>query len=60
MSYYEDYVADGLCCECCGVCIDRKEPGYPRMCSECKRDLLKQTKRKEVKRDEHQKARPKG
>lgn len=32
MSYYEDYVADGLMCMNCGVLIDGDEPGYPRSC----------------------------
>ena len=38
MSYYEDYIADGLLCQECGVLIDKKEPGYPRTCKECKED----------------------
>jgi len=32
MSFYEDYVADGLCCMVCGTLIDGEEPGYPREC----------------------------
>lgn len=32
MSYYEDYVADGLMCMTCGTLIDGDEPGYPRDC----------------------------
>ncbi len=35
MSYYDDYVADGLCCNVCGAYIDGDEPGYPRTCPEC-------------------------
>lgn len=35
MSYFEDYVADGLCCQTCGEVIDGKEPGYPRECDSC-------------------------
>lgn len=26
MSFYEDYVEDGLCCQMCGVFIDGEEP----------------------------------
>lgn len=32
MSFYEDYVADGLMCMYCGTHIDGEEPGYPRSC----------------------------
>lgn len=35
MSYFDDYVADGLCCEICGEVIDMQEPGYPRVCKQC-------------------------
>lgn len=35
MSFYEDYVADGLCCNVCGSYIDGEEPGYPRTCDDC-------------------------
>ena len=35
MSYFEDYVQDGLCCECCGAYIG-DEPGYVRRCDGCK------------------------
>lgn len=38
MSYYEDYVADGLMCSSCGVLIDGREPGYPRECGYCEGD----------------------
>lgn len=41
MSYYEDYVADGLCCQTCGEFIDGEEPGYPRECEFCKNKALK-------------------
>ena len=34
MSYFDDYVADGLCCECCGVFLD-DEPGFVRRCYSC-------------------------
>lgn len=26
MSWFEDYVEGGLCCECCGAFIDGEEP----------------------------------
>lgn len=35
MSYFDDYVADGLCCNICGEYIDGEEPGYPRTCENC-------------------------
>ena len=35
MSYFEDYVEDGLCCQQCGEVIDGKEPGFPRYCDFC-------------------------
>jgi len=36
MSYFDDYVADGLCCECCGAFIDMDEPGFTRRCGGCR------------------------
>lgn len=36
MSYFENYVEDGLCCEICGQVIDGEEPGYIRTCEYCK------------------------
>lgn len=35
MSFYDDYVADGLYCQCCGAYIG-DEPGYPQFCDGCK------------------------
>ncbi|PYJ10803.1 MAG: hypothetical protein DMF06_05200 [Verrucomicrobia bacterium] len=35
MSFYDDYVADGLCCESCGVLISLNEVGYSRRCVAC-------------------------
>lgn len=35
MSYFDDYVADGLCCQVCGQVIDMDEPGYTRTCEFC-------------------------
>lgn len=37
MSFYDDYVAGGLCCESCGATIDADEPGFARMCWSCRR-----------------------
>ena len=38
MSFYEDYVEDGLCCQYCGAYIDGDEPGYPRSCEFCEEE----------------------
>jgi predicted nucleic acid-binding Zn ribbon protein len=46
MSYFEDYVADGLCCNVCGAYIDGEEPGYPRTCNDCL-EYEKQEKKKQ-------------
>lgn len=35
MSYFDDYIADGLCCESCGGMIDLDEPGFVRLCDGC-------------------------
>lgn len=32
MSYFDDYIADGLCCATCGAFIDGGEPGFARYC----------------------------
>jgi len=37
MSFYEDFVADGICCSICGELIDEKAPGYVRECADCKK-----------------------
>lgn len=34
MSFYDDYVAEGLCCQSCGAFLG-DEPGYPRFCAGC-------------------------
>lgn len=44
MSYYDDYIAGGLCCQVCGVVIDLKEPGYPRTCEYCSSNIFKVNK----------------
>lgn len=44
MSYYDDYVADGLCCESCGGYMDGSEPGHSRMCWSCQRATKEQAK----------------
>lgn len=51
MSFYEDYVADGLCCECCGVFIDGTEPGYPLLCPHCDPDTVRVKKTSSQKRN---------
>jgi hypothetical protein len=35
VSYFDDYIADGLCCESCGGMIDSDEPGFVRLCAGC-------------------------
>jgi hypothetical protein len=35
MSYFEDYVEDGLCCESCGEFLGGGEPGFVRRCAGC-------------------------
>ena len=35
MSYFEDYIEDGLCCEACGAYLDGSEPGFVRYCTGC-------------------------
>lgn len=42
MSFYEDYVEDGFCCQCCGAPIGdplEDDPcGFPTMCAGCADD----------------------
>jgi hypothetical protein len=38
MSYFEDYVEEGLCCESCGALMDGDEPGFVRRCASCSED----------------------
>ncbi len=35
MSYFEDYIEDGLCCEGCGAYLGGSEPGFVRRCAGC-------------------------
>jgi hypothetical protein len=35
MSYFEDYIEGGLCCEQCGTFMGGDEPGYVRVCYGC-------------------------
>lgn len=37
MSYFEDYVEEGLCCEGCGEFLGGDEPGHVRRCATCER-----------------------
>lgn len=47
MSYFDDYVADGLCCERCGAFMDGDEPGFIRVCEGCQpKEKPKPKKRK--------------
>lgn len=46
MSYFDDYVADGLCCQVCGSYIDGEEPGHPRTCEYCLEEERKERKQK--------------
>lgn len=41
MSYFDDYIADGLCCESCGDFIDTNEPGFVRQCAGCRKPAPK-------------------
>ncbi len=43
MSYFDDYVADGLCCQTCGEVIDGEEPGFPRECDYCSGKVFKKS-----------------
>lgn len=51
MSFFDDYVADGLCCNVCGAYIDGEEPGYPRTCEDCLQYEKQQLKQKKQKAD---------
>jgi hypothetical protein len=46
MSYFDDYVADGLCCEQCGEFMGGDEPGYVRVCAGCASTAKPKTSRK--------------
>jgi hypothetical protein len=48
MSFYDDYVADGACCQCCGAYMG-SEPGYARICDGCKPKPEKKAKAKRSK-----------
>jgi hypothetical protein len=39
VSYFEDYVEDGLCCAMCGEFMGGSELGFVRYCSSCERSL---------------------
>lgn len=38
MSFFEDYIQDGLVCPQCGELIDEDEPGYMRICAVCQEE----------------------
>lgn len=44
MSYYDDYIADGLCCQVCSAYIDDEEPGHPRTCEDCLEEAKQRTR----------------
>ena len=50
MSFYDDYVADGLCCQSCGTFIGN-EPGYPQFCFGCDPERQKAANAKKAKRE---------
>ena len=49
MSYFDDYIADGLCCQICGAYIDGEEPGFPRTCDECLKYEKQKKERQQIK-----------
>ena len=49
MSYFDDYIADGLCCQVCGAYIDDDEPGYPRTCEDCLQEEQRRNQKKKQK-----------
>ena len=44
MSYFEDYIEGGLCCEQCGGFMGGDEPGYVRVCYGCEQAAKRQKK----------------
>ena len=51
MSFYDDYVADGLCCQSCGCFIgglNGDEPGFPQFCRGCEpaREMVPRPKKR--------------
>lgn len=46
MSYFEDYIEGGLCCEGCGAFIDSHEPGFVRYCGGCQPRTEKPVKKR--------------
>lgn len=49
MSYFDDYIADGLCCQVCGTYIDDDEPGHPRTCEDCLQEEQRRNQKKKQK-----------
>ena len=49
MSFFDDYVADGLCCQSCGAYLGGDEPGFARFCVAC--DPARQPPKPKPKRD---------
>ena len=46
MSYFEDYIEEGLCCEGCGEFLGGDEPGFIRRCAACERATVRNRGRK--------------
>lgn len=44
MSYFDDYMAQGLCCVQCGEFMGGDEPGYTRVCYGCEQASKRETK----------------
>lgn len=49
MSYFEDYIEDGLCCQICGAYINDDEAGYPRTCDDCLQEEQRRNQKKKQK-----------
>ena len=49
MSYFEDYIEDGLCCEGCGEFLGDHEPGFVRRCYTCERTQQKAPQKRKPK-----------
>lgn len=47
MSYFEDYIEDGLCCESCGEFLGGDEPGFIRRCAGCEPKVVNRGRKQE-------------
>jgi len=48
MSYFEDYIEDGLCCEGCGEWLGGDEPGFIRRCVTCEGAIKNRGRKREL------------